>query len=203
MTLDRRVAAAIVLGAVALAGVLALLWLLWRDGGGRGAAGPGEAEAEGRPATFELYFPGEGGYLHPEERELAVTSVPASRARAIVLAVLDGPSEAGRERGLARPFPEDVGLLDLYLTPDGTAFVDLGAEGRESPPSGGSLAEMMMVYSVVDSLALNLPEVERVALLWNGVQRESFSGHLDTSVPLRAEEELLAASVRERLRGEG
>lgn len=201
--MSRRVAAAIVLGAVALAGVLALLWLLWRDVGGRGAGGPDEAGPEGRPATFEIYLPGEGGYLHPEERELAVTGEAASRARAIVLAVLDGPGEAGRERGLERPFPEDVGLLDLYLTADGTAFVDLGAEGREIPPAGGSLAEMMMVYSVVDSLVLNLPEVERVALLWNGVQRESFSGHLDTSVPLEADEELLAASVRERRRAEG
>ncbi|HEX6200479.1 MAG TPA: GerMN domain-containing protein [Thermoanaerobaculia bacterium] len=201
--MSRRVAAMIVLGAVALAGVLALVWLLWRDGGGPGLGGPDEEEAESRPATFELYFPGEGGYLHAEERELAVTGEARQRARAIVLAVLDGPGEEGRAQGLERPFPEDVGLLDLYLTPDGTAFVDLGAPERETPPAGGSLAEMMMVYSVVDSLVLNLPEVERVALLWNGVQRESFSGHLDTSVPLEAEEELLAASVRERRRAEG
>lgn len=194
--MSRRAAALIVLGAVGLAAVLALLWLLWGDGGAPGVAAPAEEAAPSRPVSFELLFPGEGGFLHPEKRELAVTDDPRNRARAIVLAVLGGPSDAGLERGLERPFPEDVGLLELYVTADGTAYVDLGAEGRPSPPSGGSLAERVMVYSVVDSLALNLPEVERVALLWNGLQRESFSGHLDTSVPLEPDEGLLAPSAR-------
>lgn len=194
--MNRRVAILIVLGAVSLAAVLAILWLVWGDGGEAGAPRAAEEEGPRRPAAFDLLFPGEEGYLHPEERELAVTGDPRNRARAIVLALLDGPSEAGLERGLERPFPEDVGLLDLYVTADGTAYVDLGAEGRERPPAGGSLAERVMVYSVVDSLARNLPEVERVALLWNGVQRESFSGHLDTSVPLVPDEDLLAPSAR-------
>ena len=199
--MSRRAAALIVLGALALAAVAVLVWLLGR---GPGAGSPGEAgeegeEAAGRPVTFALYFPGDGGYLYPEERELAVPDDPRGRARAIVLALLDGP----RTGGLHAPFPEGVGLLDLYLAPDGTAFVDLGAEDREHPPSGGSLAEMMMVYSVVDSLALNLPEVERVSLLWNGVQRESFSGHLDTSVPLAPAEDLVAEAERRRPGAEG
>jgi hypothetical protein len=43
---------------------------------------------------------------------------------------------------------------------------------------------MQRVYSVVDSLTANIPEVKQVVLLWNGVQRETFSGHLDTSRPL-------------------
>jgi len=185
---SRRAAALIVLGALSLAAVAVLLWYLAREPGAGGAGGAGGAERAGRPVTFILYFPGEGGYLHPEERELAVPADPRGRARAIVLALLDGP----RTGGLYPPFPEGVGLLDLYLAADGTAFVDLGAEDRQDPPSGGSLAEMMMVYSVVDSLALNLPEVDRVSLLWNGLQRETFSGHLDTSVPLAPAEDLVA-----------
>jgi hypothetical protein len=191
---SRRAAAAIVLGAVALAVVVAGGWLLWRGGNGGGAGALREEEAAGRPVAFELYFPGADGYLHPEERELAVTGEVRNRARALVLAILDGP----RAAGLMAPFPEGVGLLDLYVAPDGTVYVDLGAEERPDPPSGGSLAEMMMVYSLVDTLALNLPEVERVALLWNGLQRETFSGHLDTSVPLAPEDDLLAAAARAR-----
>lgn len=125
-----------------------------------------------------------------------MTADPEGRARAVVLALLDGP----REPTLFRPFPEGTVLLDLYLEADGTAYVDLGQEGAEDPPAGGSLEEMMRVYSLVDSLAYNLQEVERVALLWNGVQRETFSGHLDTSVPLEPREEILAAARRERRR---
>lgn len=192
--MSRRVAAVIVLGAVALAAVVALVWLGARE---EGAAGPGDEAGEtaaGRPAAFELFFPGEGGELVAEERELAVTADPEVRARAVVLALLDGP----RQPSLFRPFPEGTVLLDLYLDAGGTAYVDLGQEGTENPPASGSLEEMMRVYSVVDSLAYNLQEVERVALLWNGVQRETFAGHLDTSVPLAPREEILAAARRER-----
>lgn len=193
--MNRRVAGAIVLGALALAALVAFLWVaLSEDDGPAGPGEAGEEEAEGRPVTFELYFPADSGTLVPEERELAVTADPAGRARAIVLALLDGP----RQASLHAPFPEGVMLLDLYLDPDGTAYVDLGQEGTEQPPSGGSLAEMMRVYSIVDSLAYNLPEVDRVALLWNGIQRESFSGHLDTSVPLEPWDEMVAAPLRQR-----
>jgi hypothetical protein len=44
----------------------------------------------------------------------------------------------------------------------------------------------------VNSLALNVPQVVRVVLLWNGTQRVTFSGHLDTSRPLVADRTLLA-----------
>lgn len=187
--MTKRVAVLLVVAAVAVAAVAALSW--WALGRRAPAAGEADEEvAPGHSVTFELYFPGKGGYLVPEERELAVTSEPQSRARAIVLALLDGP----RQADLYRPFPEDVVLLDLYLEADGTAYVDLGQQGSDRPPSGGSLAEMMRVYSVVDSLVYDVPEVRRVALLWNGVQRETFSGHLDTSVPLLPERDLVAAS---------
>ena len=177
---------AILGGAVAVAALVAFL-VLPRDASAPAEPGAPEPEdeTEQRTVTFELYFPGPGGQLHSEERELAVSDDPRARARALVLAILGGPETPE----LARPFPEQVGLLELYLV-EGTAYVDLGAPELEHPPSGGSLAERTMVFSVVDTLALNLPEVERVVLLWNGVQRESFSGHLDTSVPLEASESL-------------
>lgn len=180
-----RLVLAILGGAVAVAALVIFL-VLPRDASLPTEPGaPEPEETERRAVTFELYFPGPGGQLHSEERELAVSDDPRARARALVLALLGGPETPE----LARPFPERVGLLELYLV-DGTAYVDLGAPELEHPPSGGSLAERTMVFSVVDTLVLNVAEVERVVLLWNGVQRESFSGHLDTSVPLEASESL-------------
>lgn len=180
--------------ALSLAILLAVAGVLTGTGC-RGEGGEGsdpEADGAERTASFELYFPGEGGQLFTEERELRVTEDPRARARAVVLALLEGP-RSGR---LHRPFPQEVGLLDLYLDAAGTAYVDLGAEGQESPPPGGSLEEMTRVYSLVDSVVYNVPEARRVVLLWNGVQRESFAGHLDTSVPLEASAEILAPQVR-------
>lgn len=195
--MNRRVAVAVVVGAVAVAAAVVLLWWALHEEAPAGVEEEVETVEPGHPVSFELYFPGAAGYLVPEERELAVTAEPLDRARAVVLALLDGP----HGDSLYRPFPEGVALLDLYLEGDGTAYVDLGQEGSDEPPSGGSLAEMMRVYSVVDSLVYNVPEVERVALLWNGVQHETFSGHLDTTVPLVPKEDLLVASARGRAGG--
>jgi spore germination protein GerM len=130
--------------------------------------------------------------LEAEERELAVADAPRGRARSLVLALLEGP----RTRGLFRPFPEEVGLLDVYLGADGVVYVDLGGEEMESPPASGSLEEMARVYSLVETLTYNLPEVRRVGLLWNGVQRETFAGHLDTSRPLGPKDDLLSPAAR-------
>ena len=60
------------------------------------------------------------------------------------------------------------------------------------PPAGGSTAEMQCVYSLVNSIALNVPQAPRVVLLWNGLQRPSFAGHLDTGAPLTPLRELIA-----------
>lgn len=94
--------------------------------------------------------------------------------------------------GLVRPLPPEVKLGDVQLSADGTAFVDLRWPGHDDPPESGSTAEIQRVYSLVDSVALNVPQVNRVVLLWNGTQRITFSGHLDTSRPLVADRSLLA-----------
>jgi hypothetical protein len=47
----------------------------------------------------------------------------------------------------------------------------------------------------VDSVALNVPQASRVALLWNGAQRETFSGHLDLSRPLIPDRAAAAAGA--------
>jgi Sporulation and spore germination len=101
-------------------------------------------------------------------------------------------SPAASPAGLVRPFPPEVKLGSVELSADGTAFVDLRWPEREDPPESGSTEEIQRVYSLVDSLALNVPQVNRVVLLWNGTQRVTFSGHLDTSRPLLPDRTLLA-----------
>jgi hypothetical protein len=85
-----------------------------------------------------------------------------------------------------------VAVGAVELTPEGTAYLDLRWAEHDDPPPGGSDAEMQAVYSLVDSIALNVPEAQRVVLLWNGTQRVTFSGHLDTSRPLSPDRSLLA-----------
>jgi hypothetical protein len=188
--MNRRAAGWILGGALAvIAAALAWWWLTEKGGGRPWRRAPQEVAAQPREqVSFDLYFPADGGLLRAERRVLEVTQQPKDRVRKIVEGLLAGP----RQPGLARPFPEQVQLGGVQLVPGGTAFVDLRWAEQADPPGGGSTEEMQRIYSVVDSVALNVPQVQGVVLLWNGVQRASFSGHLDTSLPLAPDRELLA-----------
>ncbi len=179
--MSRRAASFILGFALALLVGGGLWWWLSGRGGGRfGGGGPEAAGEVGERVSFNLYFPAAGGGLFAEPRELQVTEAPKDRTRKVVEAVLAGP----KAPGLARPFPEGVTLGSVQLSDDGIAYVDLRSADQPDPPSGGSTEEIQRVYSIVDSVALNIPEVHGVVLLWNGAQRETFSGHLDLSRPL-------------------
>jgi germination protein M len=187
--MSRRAAGWILgLALAVLAAGLAVWWWTGRDSGPGG--GSAEEFTDGgvrEKVAFDLYFPAANGLLRTERRELEVTAAPRNRVRMLVQALLAGP----RQQGLARPFPPEVKVGSVELV-DGVAYIDLRWEERAEPPPGGSTEEMQRVYSVVNTVALNVPPAERVALLWNGVQPTTFSGHLDTSQPLPPERAMLA-----------
>ncbi len=188
-----RTAAKVILALLVLIVVGGGIWLVATRGVKRGLGGVIDTLTGAPPPgtekiTVSLYFPGPGEYLVPERRALDVTPDPKDRIRKIVEAVLEGP----RQDDLGRSFPEGVQVGGVLLGSDGTVYVDLRSETLPDPPSSGSLEEMQRVFSLVDSIALNIEQAPRVALLWNGVQRESFGGHLDTTRPFSADRSLLA-----------
>ena len=177
--MNRRAAAFILGLALALLAGGALWWWLQGRGGSGVEGGPETADTRQAPVPFELWVP-DGIGLRVERRELQVTSAPKDRIRRITEALLT-PRPDG-----ARLFPEGVALAGVQLSKEGTAYLNLtwDGPGHEDPPPSGSTEEMQRVYSLVNSIVTNVPEARRVALLWNGLQRPTFAGHLDTSRPL-------------------
>ncbi|RPH56341.1 hypothetical protein EHM82_03560 [bacterium] len=187
--MNRRAASFILGIALALTLSAGLWWFLaGRSERSTGPAGgrPEEAGPTER-VVFNLYF-AEGGQLRAEPRELEVTESPKNRIRKIVEALLEGP----RQRGLAPLFPKEVTLGSVQLGDDGTAYLDLRWPEHDEPPASGSTEEIQRVYGVVNSVADNVPQATQVVLLWNGLQRATFSGHLDTSSPLTPDRSILA-----------
>ena len=142
--------------------------------------------ADGDQVRLRLYFPGGGGLLVLEERDLPVEGAGAD-LRAIAAQVLAGPETPG----LYPPFPAGTDVGSVFVSESGIAYVDLVSTDA-GPPSSGSRQEMLSVYSVVNSIAANLPDLEGVVLLWNGQQRRTFAGHLDTGRPLEENPQLVA-----------
>jgi hypothetical protein len=133
--------------------------------------------------TVRLYFPGGAGWLVEETRPLPELESPLE---AIASELIAGPTESG----LFRAFPEGTSVGSVFVSGDAIAYIDL-VSTRANPPSSGSLEEMLSVYSVVNSILVNLPELDGVVLLWNGQQRPTFAGHLDTGRPLQQNDSLV------------
>jgi len=182
---ERRRAGASGAALAALAGVAAsaALMLVLGGCGGRKEAAPGATPPPAGPtenATVSLFFPGPDGYLHAESRDVAVPLTADGRVAAVVAALLAGP----RTPGLVAPLPAGVTVADAFLDAQGIAYVDLAAKDQPAPPASGSDLELLRIYSFVDTVLANEPRARSVVLLWNGAQRITFAGHIDTSAPL-------------------
>ena len=115
-----------------------------------------------------------GDYLKTEIREIAM--VPGL-ARATVQELIKGPMD----EELSATVPEETRLLDINIA-GGLCTVDLSKEFKENH-WGGSSGEILTVYSLVNTLT-QFPTVEQVEILIEGQKIETLAGHMDLSVPV-------------------
>ncbi len=144
----------------------------------------GMEKASSRPVTqsaANLYFSDkDNDYLIAETRPLPGGKAPEDFGKAIVQALERGPQE-----GLIRTIPAGTRVRALYLAQGGTAVVDLSESISENHP-GGCKTEILTIYSLVNSLVLNIPEIESVKLLIGGREAMTLAGHVDLRFPFKA-----------------
>lgn len=177
------------------------------DGGGEGEAGEpapetavddeaasGEEEASVAPlaqSSIEVYFPSAlRSGLVGEFREIFNTATPGDRAKQIIGNLLEGPHTPEALRAV----PPGVRLRQAFVMHGGTVYLDFSSELAEGV-NGGSMAEIMTVYSIIDSVALNIREIRRVQILVNGRPLETLNGHLDLRRPLPPDTSLILGSI--------
>jgi len=129
-----------------------------------------------------LYFADKGNqFLISEGRNLERGDTIEGYGRSIIKALIDGP-----RRELMRTLPKETKLRAFYMPSGKTAYVDFSIEiGTRHP--GGIQMERITLYSIVNSLILNLPEVDSVRILVGGRTAETLAGHMDLQFPLKAE----------------
>ena len=128
-----------------------------------------------------LYFAAHtNAFLTAEERALGNPSNPTAFGEQIINALIEGP------RGeLVPTFPPQTALRGLYVGNDKTAYVDLSSAVSDFFP-GGAQSELLTVYSVVNSLVLNVPQIEAVKILIEGDDTATLAGHIELRLPLKA-----------------
>ena len=176
--------AAIVAGAALLAAVVSALllfgWPRWfPPSATTTVSAPATASAApSRTIKARLFYASDDGTrLTSVEREVPFAEGP-EQAREIVNAQI-APA--------AQPFvsavPSGTALRAVYITGRGDAYVDLSGEAVTAHP-GGTLNELLTVYTIVDALTVNLPAVQSVQILIDGKEVPTLAGHVDLRQPL-------------------
>ncbi len=78
------------------------------------------------------------------------------------------------------PLAPAADIRSIYLIDPGAAVIDLNAPFADQHRSG-VLAEQLTVNSLVETLAANVPGINRVKILVDGQSRETLAGHADLS----------------------
>lgn len=154
---------------------------------GEADGGAGKQGDDLRREQVKVYFPSAlADGLVAERREIIVTSTPGDRIKQIVNDLISGPASPDALRAV----PSDTRLRQVFVVDDGTAYLDFSGE-LTAGMRGGSAAERLAVYAIVDSVVLNVKEVRSVGILVNGQTVESLNGHMDLRKPLRADTSLV------------
>jgi len=130
--------------------------------------------AGGRTAV--LFFVADGGRLAREARDLDPCNETGDCVRDTLDALLSGSVGEYDEA-----IPESA-VLNSVRIEGSTAVVDL-SQGFVTDLPAGSSAEMLAVYSLVDTVCANHPGISRVKLTVEG-NGSTVLGHLDLSRPL-------------------
>lgn len=183
--MGRRAAIAGTIGVLVVFAVLLYLAKRGLNTNGRPAARPAAAAAPavppppGRKIKARLFYVAEDGTrLTSVERDVAYGESPDDQAREIITAQIAASTEP-----LVSAIPPGTTLRAVFVTKTGDAYVDLSREARAAHP-GGTVDELLTIYTIVNALTVNLPAVTGVQLLVDGKEVDTLAGHVDLRRPL-------------------
>lgn len=134
--------------------------------------------------TVVLYFANDQGYLVAEQRDIPKVD---GLARVTMQELAKG-SQGGM--GLLPTLPVGTQLRDINIR-DGLCIVDFTGEIKENH-AGGSIGELLTVYSIVNTLS-QFASVQEVQILVNGQFVETLAGHVEINQPLSRDDSVIAS----------
>ena len=131
--------------------------------------------ATGPTETVTLYVADDAaGILRPRSAQIPLPGGRQQRAEELLRALL----RIYQQPGSAHPLAAAADIRSIYLVDPGAAVIDLNAPFADQHRSG-ILSEQLTVNSLVETLAINVPGIQRVNILVEGKKRETLAGHAD------------------------
>ncbi len=133
--------------------------------------------ALGPTETVTLYVADDAaGALRARSAQIPLPGGRQQRAEELLRVLL----RIYQQPGSAHPLAAAADIRAIYLVDPGAAVVDLNAAFADEHRSG-ILSEQLTVNSLVETLAVNVPGIQRVNILVEGKRRETLAGHADLS----------------------
>jgi flagellar basal body-associated protein FliL len=123
--------------------------------------------------------------LKAEQRDIASLSSLSEKISQTLIDLIRGP-----EGNLINAIPENTRLLNVRIDDDGVVWVNFSSHLSSAHP-GGSSAEIITVYSIVNTILLNFNEVKSVRILIDGAKVDTLAGHIDCTKPFVADRGLI------------
>jgi len=129
----------------------------------------------------QLYFvEPEGRFLQPEARLIAGCEEDSDCIRSMLEAL-----RAGSQQGLLPVLPSETGILEIELEND-LVRINFSRHLSDFHP-GGSLSELLTVYSLSNSLSENFPYLRQALILIDGQVQQTLKGHVRIDQPVYAD----------------
>jgi hypothetical protein len=118
----------------------------------------------------------EDGVFRQQQVQAALPSDPGERSREILRTLFSQYTQ----RPSPHPLASGSDINNVYVLNGDLAVVDTNGAFADSHPSG-VLIEDFTLFSMIETLALNMPEIKRVKIIVNGRERSTLAGHADLS----------------------
>jgi len=131
--------------------------------------------ATGPTETVTLYVANDAaGVLIARSAQIPLPGGRQQRAEELLRALL----RIYQQPGAAHPMVPAADIRSIYLVDPGAAVIDLNGAFADQHRSG-VLPEHLTVNSLVETLAINVPGIQRVNILVEGESRDTLAGHAD------------------------
>ncbi len=157
-------------------------FLLLRDRGATEQADDGlglfSTLDEGERQKVFLYFTSRDGlHLSVTTAEIDTTASRQDKVRRVFELLCQGPGEG---ETLFPVLPPEAVLRNIFLAKKGCLYLDFGPELINMHP-GGSTAERLSIYAIVNSMIESFQWVNNVLFLSEGKEMETLAGHINHS----------------------
>ena len=136
-----------------------------------------EAPSQGTREVLLYFASPDGVNLVAETRQIDECQLEEDCLRDTVEALIAGP-----QGGLMPILPAQVALLGVTVA-DSLVRVDFSPELIAAHP-GGTQSELLTIYGLADTMAVNLPHLRQVQILVEGVPAATLKGHVDLRQPV-------------------